>query len=184
MHVLLWQHSRGQNVVPFEETRSFPSEQHRTSSNLCDLSELKGEKKTQNHIYVRPYWLFAKYGGVGMVCECVGLTAFAVHVSVTLTVQHSVFVSDSIQENGNSNKRVTAIGYPRHTLAPTLTLLLHQLRQTLPQLLLLAADTDISSTNTQCDSFKKMPFLLLYTHTAHSSFSFLMELYKTCRSKE
>lgn len=90
-----------------------------------------------------------------MVCDLVGLTAFAVHVSVTLTVQHSMFVSDSIQQNGNSNKRVTAIGYPRHTLAPTLTLLLHQLRQTLPQLLLLAAaDTGISSTNTQCDSFK------------------------------
>lgn len=80
------------------------------------------------------------------MCECVGLTAFAVHVSVTLPVQYSVFVSDSIQQNGNSNKRVAAIGYPRHTLAPTLTLLLHQLRQTLPQLLLLAADTDVSST--------------------------------------
>lgn len=87
-------------------------------------------------------------------CVCVGggLTAFAVHVSVALTVQHAMFVSDSIQQNGNSDEGVAAISYPRHTLAPALTLLLHQLRQTLPQLLLLAADTNLSSTNGQRDS--------------------------------
>lgn len=100
----------------------------------------KREKHSQTRIYVKSYWLFGQYGVECIVCECVGLTAFAVHVSVTLPVQYSVFVSDSIQQNGNSNKRVAAIGYPRHTLAPTLTLLLHQLRQTLPQLLLLTAN--------------------------------------------
>lgn len=96
-------------------------------------------------------------------CVCVwggGLTAFAVHVSMTLTVQHSMFVSDSIQQNGNSDEGVAAIGYPRHTLAPTLTLLLHQLGQTLPQLLLLAADTNLSSTNGQHDSFPSVLILL------------------------
>lgn len=69
-----------------------------------------------------------------------------------------MFVSDSIQQNGNSDEGVAAICYPRHTLAPTLTLLLHQLRQTLPQLLLLAADTNLSSTNGQRDSFRSVRF--------------------------
>lgn len=137
------------------------------------------EKRRQNQVHVRTYWISGKSG----VCVGGGLTAFAVHVGVTLTVQHSMFVRDSIQQNGDGNEGVTAISYPRHTLTPALALLLHQLGQTLPQLLLLAADANIGSTTAQRDTFRNLPTLLQHTHTAHSSFSFLMELYKTCRRR-
>lgn len=61
------------------------------------------------------------------VCVCVCLTAFAVHICVALAGQHSVFVGDGVQQNGNGDERVTAVCYPGNTFGPALTLLLHQL---------------------------------------------------------
>ena len=57
----------------------------------------------------------------------VSLTAFAVHVGVALAGQHSVFVGDGIEEDGDGDERVTAVRYPSNTFTPALTLLLHQL---------------------------------------------------------
>lgn len=68
------------------------------------------------------------------------LTAFAVHVCVTFACQNAVFVRGSVEQKRNGDERVTAIRYPDNPFPPGLALLLHQLRQTLPQLLFLTAD--------------------------------------------
>ena len=70
------------------------------------------------------------------VCVCV-LTALAVHVGVALAAQHAVFVRHGVEQDGDGNEGVMAVRYPGNALSAALALLLHQLRQTLPQLLLL-----------------------------------------------